>query len=178
MFGASQSKPGALFGSSLNTNTQGTGGGILGNLGQNNQQSQQQQGGGGLFGNQAQNNQQNLNQGASSLFGNFGQSIQNQPQQQQNQQPQGFGGQQTQPQQTGGIFGLGQSQNNQQQQNGFFGGSQPGSFGQSVQQTLPQLGQSQALWQPNSALSSRTYICTSQRIFAYLVQVKRAYQSR
>ncbi|KAJ5035014.1 uncharacterized protein L3040_008276 [Drepanopeziza brunnea f. sp. 'multigermtubi'] len=152
MFGAALNKPtggGGLFGS-LNTNNQQNqqqGSSLFGGLGQTTQQNQNQ--GGGLFGQSTQNQ----NQGG----GLFGQSTQNQPQTQQGGGL--FGGlgqtqaQNQQPQQNGGLFNLGQSQNNQQQQQQQPNGLQNSLFGQSTQQTLPQLGQSQALWQPNSGVT-------------------------
>ncbi|KAH7310944.1 nucleoporin complex subunit 54-domain-containing protein [Rhexocercosporidium sp. MPI-PUGE-AT-0058] len=169
MFGASKPAGGGLFGSSVNTNTQQSSGGLFGSLGTNNQQNQQQQGGSSMFGNLGQNTQQN--QGTGGLFGNLGQSTQSQQQQGgglfgnagQNQQSQGFGGQQNQSQQPGGLFGqsqnnqqqqtgslfgggLGQNQNNQQQQSGsLFGGVGQGQNNQQQQQSgfLGGLGQSQ-----------------------------------
>ncbi|PBP16086.1 hypothetical protein BUE80_DR013200 [Diplocarpon rosae] len=173
MFGASLNKPagGGLFGSSLNTNTQPTAGGLFGNT----QQNQQQQAGTLFGGSVQQNTQQNQSQ-TSGLFGNLNQNTQNQPQQQQQgglfsglgqgtQQAQNGGGifgtlgqnnTQNQQQQTGLFGGLGQSQNNQQQQQQ--NGLQNSFLGQSTSQPLPQLGQSQALWQPNSGVKNEKSI--------------------
>ncbi|KAN0089479.1 Nucleoporin complex subunit 54 domain containing protein [Hyaloscypha variabilis] len=180
-----QNKPagGGLFGSTLGVNTQQPSGSLFGGLGQNNQTNQQQQTG-GLFGSLGQNNQQNQPQQGGGLFGQstqnkpqqsglFGQSTQQSgglfgglgQNNQQNQQQQGGGlfgglGQQNQAQQTGGLFG-GANQNQQQQQQppppgGMFGGSTQGAFGQTTQQQLPQLAQSNnAMWQPLSAFNPR-----------------------
>jgi nuclear pore complex protein Nup54 len=190
MFGSTigQNKPagGGLFGSTLGVNTQQPSSSPFGGLGQNNQPNQQQQAG-GLFSNLGQNNQQTQPQQGGGLFG---QSTQNKPQQsglfgqstqqgggpfgglgqntQQGQQQQGGGlfgglGQQSQTQQTGGLFG-GMNQNSQQPQQpgGMFGASTQGTFGQSTQQQLPQLGQStNTMWQPLSAFNPRKYSCVS-----------------
>jgi nuclear pore complex protein Nup54 len=178
MFGASlnQTKPAGagLFGASIGTNTQQQSSTLFGGLGQNTQQNQQPQSG-GLFGQSTQQNQQqggglfgntqSQPQQSAGLFGNLGQNSQQSQQQpgglfgglgQSTQQKQqgGFGsgfGQTNQTQQAGGLFG----QNNQQQQQP----QQLGSslFGGSTQQQFPVLGQSQALWQPQSALNAREY---------------------
>jgi nuclear pore complex protein Nup54 len=190
MFGSTigQNKPagGGLFGSTLGVNTQQSSSSPFGGLGQNNQPNQQQQAG-GLFSNLGQNNQQTQPQQGGGLFG---QSTQNQPQQsglfgqstqqgggpfgglgqntQQSQQQQGGGlfgglGQQSQTQQTGGLFGsVNQNSQQPQQPGGMFGGSTQGTFGQSTQQQLPQLGQStNTMWQPLSAFNPRKYPCVS-----------------
>lgn len=190
MFGSTigQNKPagGGLFGSTLGVNTQQSSSSPFGGLGQNNQPNQQQQAG-GLFSNLGQNNQQTQPQQGGGLFG---QSTQNKPQQsglfgqstqqgggpfgglgqntQQSQQQQGGGlfgelGQQSQTQQTGGLFGsVNQNSQQPQQPGGMFGGSTQGTFGQSTQQQLPQLGQStNTMWQPLSAFNPRKYPCVS-----------------
>jgi nuclear pore complex protein Nup54 len=190
MFGSTigQNKPagGGLFGSTLGVNTQQSSSSPFGGLGQNNQPNQQQQAG-GLFSNLGQNSQQTQPQQGGGLFG---QSTQNQPQQsglfgqstqqgggpfgglgqntQQSQQQQGGGlfgglGQQSQTQQTGGLFGsVNQNSQQPQQPGGMFGGSTQGTFGQSTQQQLPQLGQStNTMWQPLSAFNPRKYPCVS-----------------
>jgi nuclear pore complex protein Nup54 len=190
MFGSTigQNKPagGGSFGSTLGVNTQQSSSSPFGGLGQNNQPNQQQQAG-GLFSNLGQNNQQTQPQQGGGLFG---QSTQNQPQQsglfgqstqqgggpfgglgqntQQSQQQQGGGlfgglGQQSQTQQTGGLFGsVNQNSQQPQQPGGMFGGSTQGTFGQSTQQQLPQLGQStNTMWQPLSAFNPRKYPCVS-----------------
>jgi len=175
LFGASLNKPtgGGLFGS-LNTNTQPqTGSGLFGSntqqnqqpapvfgssFGQNTQNQQQQQPplGGSLFGGTLGQSTQAPQQ-STGLFGGLGQS----QQQQVPQQSSGglFGGlgqsqqqnQQNQTQQGGGLFGgFGQSNQQQQQQP-----QQGGMFSQSSQQPLPQLGQSTAMWQPNSGFNPR-----------------------
>ncbi|CAL3973027.1 unnamed protein product [Diplocarpon coronariae] len=167
MFGASLNKPagGGLFGSSLNTNPQPTAGGLFGNNQQNQPQPQQS---GSLFGGLGQQKTQQNQIQTGGLFGNLNQNTQNQAQQQQqgglfsglgqsNQAQNGGGlfgtlGQsstQNQQQPTGLFGGLGQSQNNQQQQQQQ-NGLQSSFLGKSTVQPLPQLGQSQALWQPNS----------------------------
>ncbi|KAL2062149.1 hypothetical protein VTL71DRAFT_6415 [Oculimacula yallundae] len=158
---------GGLFGSTQN---QQQGGGMFGNNAQNQQsqgfggQQNQPQQSSGLFGqSQNQNNQQQQSGG---LFGStLGQN-------QTNQQSGGLFGstlgqtQNNQQQQAGSLFGggLGQNQNQQQQQSGFMGGlgqsqnnqqQQNSLFGQSSQQSLPQLGQSGALWQANNAVNPR-----------------------
>lgn len=104
LFGTSTSQAGGLFGNST-AQTQPSGGGLFGGLGQNNQSQPQQTG--SLFGSSTQQNQPQQNGGL------FGSSTQ-----------------QSQPQQTGGLFGQ-STQQNQPQQTG-------GLFGQSIQQNQSQ----------------------------------------
>jgi len=176
MFGSTigQNKPagGGLFGSTLGVNTQQSSSSPFGGLGQNNQPNQQQQAG-GLFSNLGQNNQQTQPQQGGGLFGQstqqgggpFGGLGQNTQQSQQQQGGGLFGGlgQQSQTQQTGGLFGsVNQNSQQPQQPGGMFGGSTQGTFGQSTQQQLPQLGQStNTMWQPLSAFNPRKYPCVS-----------------
>ena len=178
-----QQQSGGLF-SGLGQINQQQPGGLFSGLGQNAQQNQTQQQSGGLFSGLGQSTQ-NQPQGNGGLFSGLGQSTQ------QNQPSGGlFGGlgqstQQNQPQGAGLFAGLGQNnqqQNNQQNQNhqtgGLFGGfgqssqQQPNgsAFGMqsTQQQSLPQLGQSQALWQPNSAFNPRMSSLFSSHSQTYL----------